>query len=77
MRRLATKIAKFICSIVFITLAYGMCFHPVSSEYFSPGSKYAGPHMVHLSEGDMQFLGAFLGICGLGLMYSALFDSRK
>jgi hypothetical protein len=77
MRRFTAKIAKLIFAVVFITL--GVCMHirPVASDYFYSGGKYSGPHIRHLSEGDMKVFGIMIVIFGLILVYSAFYGSRK
>jgi hypothetical protein len=77
MRRIAIKIAKFIFAIALIILGAGMFLHPVASDYFWPGGRYSGPQTAHLPEGKIKVFGVVIGMFGLGLMYSAFYDSRK
>jgi hypothetical protein len=77
MHRVVIKIAKCVFATAFIALGVGMFLHPVASASFYPGGKYSGPHTSHLSEGKVQVLGVVVALLGLGLMYSAFYDSRE
>lgn len=77
MRRFTAKITKLIFAVILITLGICMYIHPVASDYFYIGSKYAGAHTGHFSEWDMQAFGIMIVILGLVIVYSTFRGSRK